>query len=218
VSKEGKGESWKSPLVILNIIIIIVAIISIIVVAYFSNQQLNMAIEQFEKEFNLLREQFDRQINETYYLEREFHNNTFGKIIVYYPENQTGDTRYEIILMALNNSLFEGLYNVEFVVSPNIEGAKTYATLTMLNWMINFKPEMGRHKEWLNNSILLWEKNIPQNQLIYVELNLTWDTNWHPNRIDYEEIYFKMYANDRLINLTGKIGFGTAIDIINAKS
>lgn len=200
-------EGWKSPSVIVNILTVIIAIISIIATWGMALQQIETVEEQFEQQFNLLKEQVEREINASQYLDREFYNHTFGEVIIFYNESQTGSTRYELIKMVLNNSLSGGLHNVMFVVSPNIKNASQYAFLEKRTNPLGFDPHIDRYKGWLNNSIYTWEKVIPQNQELWVTIDLTWNTNWHPNRIDFSEFYFKMYACDRLIDLTENIKY-----------
>ncbi|HEC93159.1 MAG TPA: hypothetical protein ENI51_09240, partial [Candidatus Atribacteria bacterium] len=74
-------------------------------------------IENQNRLIYMLNETLNEFIYEKELFDKEFYNNTFGKIIIYYPKNQTGDTRYEIVGIFLNNTLSGGLYNVKFIIA-----------------------------------------------------------------------------------------------------
>jgi hypothetical protein len=134
----------------------------------------------------------------------KFYNHTNGKVLIYYPGNQTGDMRREQILMILNNTLPEGLKDVAFISSINIANAEQHAKIDLDNngYKIRYRPQIERDNNLTNNSIFTWSRNIPSGDL-FIILNVTWDKAWRQANIKEPNISFEMSAYDKPIkNLT----------------
>lgn len=130
---------------------------------------------------------------------KKFYNNTNGEILIYYPENQTGDTRREQILMILSNTLPEGLKGVEFISSINIANAEQHVKIDSEDnyYKIYCKPQIERDNNMTNTSILIWDNPC---EISFAILNLTWDKDWrHANITEPKDISFEMFAYNKPI-------------------
>jgi hypothetical protein len=200
------------------IIIIIGILVSNSITYYISNNQLETTKQHFDKQYELLLEQFERTVNRSLYLDKEFYNRTKGEIIIFYPQNQSGNKRYELVGFFIKNNLSGGLYNLKFILSINIKNAVAESIVSDdFNYTIGFKPVVSKYREWLNNSILKWDEIIPQNTTLSVVFNISWNVSWHHSMIEIDELYMKMFACDRFIDLTGKIRYGTKEEILHYK-
>jgi len=198
------------------ILIIFGIIVSNGITYYFSNSQLETTKEQFSQQFDLLEVQYERTINQSYYLDKEFYNRTKGEIIIFYPQNQSGNKRYELIGFFLKNNLSGGLYNSKYIISIDIINAVNESIVSDdFDYTIGFKPSISKYRNWLNNSILKWDEIIPQNTVLTVFFNISWNASWHSSMIEIDELYMKMFTCDRLVDLTGKISYGTKDDILH---